>query len=105
MDKKKIPFKTCDNCVWWQEHSNLPWKEFTEAYKIQFPEGFRLLLEDEEKYFKSPGRQRCFPSPGDELKQYKGQWFKPNLSKCPFDYKPNLKIALRVINPFFNLKN
>lgn len=98
MKKKKIPFQTCDNCVWWDEHSLLPWDDFIIEYKFQFPKAYDSLIDEELKFFEIPASVReneYIPSPGDNLKQQKGQWFRPSFSKCPFDYKPNLKIALR----------
>lgn len=96
MNKNQIPFFSCDNCVWWQNHNLLPWKKFMEAFKIQFPKSYESMIKSEKIYFSGSENFRdSYPSPGDELKQQKGQWFKPTFSKCPFDFKPNLKIALR----------
>lgn len=96
MTKKKIPFIPCDDCVWWTNHYMLPWKEFIKAYKIKYPKAYENLIKEEKEFFASPRRNDDFsPSPADNLKETKTFWPKLELSKCPFDFKPNLKIIIR----------
>ena len=73
MNKKQIPFPSCDFCVFMIENQLKDWGSFLILYKEKYP------------------KKKIHIRSLDDIKKY---WSKP-LGKCPFNYKPNLKIPLR----------